>query len=43
MGAPLPNEPVGAYDANGDGKPDDVAMKGGKGLGGMDITLSDQK
>ncbi len=43
MGAPQPNEPSGAYDQNGDGKGDEVAMKDGKGLTGIDITIRDPK
>jgi hypothetical protein len=43
MGPPGPNEPVGTYDTNGDGKSDLVTMKDGKGLAGIDVTLRDPK
>ncbi|MBI2847893.1 MAG: hypothetical protein HY662_01060 [Chloroflexi bacterium] len=43
MGAPLPNEPSGYYDSNGDGKGDQVIMIDGKGITQIDITLNDPK
>jgi hypothetical protein len=43
MGSPQPNEPSGYYDANGDGKGEDIIMQDGKGLNGIDILLADPK
>ena len=41
MGPPGADEPSGFYDGNGDGKADVVIMTEGKGLAGIDITLTD--
>ena len=43
MGPPQPNEPTGAYDANGDGKPDEVIVKDGKAMTGIDIAIRDAR
>ena len=43
MGPPGANEPSGFYDLNGDGKADEVVMKDGKGLTGINVTLRDTK
>ena len=43
MGPPGANEPYGTYDANADGKPDEVVIKDGKGLAGVDIAVRDRK
>ncbi len=43
MGPPQANEPSGYYDPNGDGTADDVIIKDGKPVSGVDITLRDPK
>lgn len=43
MGPPQPSEPLGSYDPNGDGKSDEIIVKDGKGLTGINITLLDPK
>lgn len=43
MGPPQTNEPAGYYDASGDGKGDEVIVKDGKGIGGIDVTLRDPR
>jgi hypothetical protein len=43
MGPPGATEPFGYYDANGDGRTDEVVMNGGKGLAGINIDLQDAK
>jgi hypothetical protein len=42
MGAPQANEPVGTYDANGDGTADFVIVKNGEPAKGIDIVLKDR-
>jgi hypothetical protein len=42
MGPPGATEPVGIYDANGDGTADQATMQGGTGLTGIDIALKDK-
>ena len=43
MGPPQPGEPLGSYDSNGDGKSDEIIMKNGEGLSGINIALLDPK
>lgn len=43
MGPPQPEEPLGLYDAGGDGVPDAVVMKAGAPVTGLDITIQDRR
>jgi len=42
MGAPGASEPQGSYDKAGDGTADQLAIQGGAGVTGVDITLKDR-